>query len=54
MTLGVPGEIGERVVLAEADLRAAGRITAMTYAVAESVEVRDAELVPGEKPTSPA
>ncbi len=54
MTLGVPGEIGERVVLAEADLRAAGRITAMTYAVAESVEVRDAELVPVEKPTSPA
>jgi len=48
----VPSEVGERVLLAEADLRAAGRITAMTYAVSDSVEVRDAQLIPVEKPTA--
>ena len=52
MTLAVPAEVGERVVLAEADLRAAGRITAMTYAVSDAVEVRDAQLIPVEKPTA--
>ena len=52
MTLAVPSEVGERVLLAEADLRAAGRITAMTYAVSDSVEVRDAQLIPVEKPTA--
>ena len=52
MTLAVPPEVGERVLLAEADLRAAGRITAMTYAVSDSVEVRDAQLIPVEKPTA--
>ena len=52
MTLAVPTEVGERVVLAEADLRAAGRITAMTYAVSDAVEVRDAQLIPVEKPTA--
>ena len=36
MTLAVPAEVGERVLLAEPDLRAAGRITAMTYAVSGS------------------
>ena len=40
-----------RVQQAEADLRAAGRITvAPTYAEAETPEVRDAELIPVEKP----
>ena len=52
MTLAVPAEVGERVLLAEPDLRAAGRITAMTYAVSDTVEVRDAHLVPVEKPTA--
>jgi valyl-tRNA synthetase len=52
MTLAVPAEVGERVVLAEADLRAAGRITAMTYAASDAVEVRDAQLIPVEKPTA--
>jgi valyl-tRNA synthetase len=35
---------------AEADLRASGRISELAYAEGESVEVRDAELVPVEKP----
>lgn len=40
-----------RVRLAEADLRAAGRITGtVDYAEAEMPEVRDAELIPVEKP----
>ncbi len=40
-----------RVQQVEADLRAAGRITATpTYAEAETPEVRDAELIPVEKP----
>ena len=52
MTLAVPAEVGERVLRAEADLRAAGRITALTYAVSDTVEVRDAQLIPVEKPTA--
>jgi valyl-tRNA synthetase len=52
MTLAVPAELGERVLRAEGDLRAAGRITALTYAVSDAVEVRDAQLIPVEKPTA--
>ncbi|MEO6413482.1 MAG: valine--tRNA ligase [Pedococcus sp.] len=44
-------EWADRVRLAEADLRAAGRITGtIGYAEAETPEVRDAELIPVEKP----
>ena len=52
MARAVPTGVGGRVVPAEADRRAAGRITAMTYAVADAVEVRDAQLIPVEKPTA--
>ncbi|MGO4342241.1 valine--tRNA ligase [Pedococcus sp. 2YAF34] len=51
LVLAGPGQWVARVKQAEADLRAAGRITATpTYAEAETPEVRDAELIPVEKP----
>ncbi|WP_406831442.1 valine--tRNA ligase [Pedococcus sp. KACC 23699] len=51
LVLAGPGEWVARVQQAETDLRAAGRITAVpTYAEAETPEVRDAELIPVEKP----
>src|SRR6476661_2647872 len=51
LVLAGPAEWVARVQLAETDLRAAGRITATpTYAEAETPEVRDAELIPVEKP----
>ncbi len=51
LVLAGPGEWVTRVQRAESDLRAAGRITAVpTYAEAETPEVRDAELIPVEKP----
>ena len=49
--LAGPGAWTDHVRLAEADLRAAGRITGtVDYAEAETPEVRDAELIPVEKP----
>jgi valyl-tRNA synthetase len=51
IVLAGSGEWADRVRLAEADLRAAGRITGtIGYAEAETPEVRDAELIPVEKP----
>jgi valyl-tRNA synthetase len=51
LVLAGPAAWTGRVQQAEADLRAAGRITATpTYAEAETPEVRDAELIPVEKP----
>ncbi|MGA8978690.1 MAG: valine--tRNA ligase [Pedococcus sp.] len=51
LVLAGPTEWVARVQQVEADLRAAGRITATpTYAEAETPEVRDAELIPVEKP----
>jgi len=51
LVLAGPAQWVTRVQQAEADLRAAGRITATpTYAEAETPEVRDAELIPVEKP----
>jgi valyl-tRNA synthetase len=50
MTLVAPAAAVAHVRSAESDLRASGRITTLTYAEGESVEVRDAELVPVEKP----
>jgi len=51
IVLAGPGEWADRVRLAESDLRAAGRITGtVAYAEAETPEVRDAELIPVEKP----
>jgi valyl-tRNA synthetase len=51
IVLAGSGEWADRVRLAEADLRAAGRITGtIDYAEAETPEVRDAELIPVEKP----
>lgn len=51
IVLAGSAEWAERVRLAEADLRAAGRITGtVDYAEAEMPEVRDAELIPVEKP----
>jgi valyl-tRNA synthetase len=49
MTLVAPAASVEHVRAAEADLRASGRISELTYAEGEVVEVRDAELVPVEK-----
>ena len=49
MTLVAPSVSVEHVRSAEADLRATGRISELAYAQGESVEVRDAELVPVEK-----
>ncbi|MEO7448851.1 MAG: valine--tRNA ligase [Humibacillus sp.] len=50
MTLVAPAAAAAHVRSAEADLRASGRISALTYAEGPAVEVRDAELVPVEKP----
>ena len=51
LVLAGPPEWVARVQRAEADLRAAGRITATPgYAEADTPEVRDAELIPVEKP----
>jgi len=51
LVLAGPAAWTGRVQQAEADLRAAGRITATpTYAEAETPAVRDAELIPVEKP----
>jgi valyl-tRNA synthetase len=49
MTLVAPAASVEHVRAAEADLRASGRISELAYAEGETVEVRDAELVPVEK-----
>jgi valyl-tRNA synthetase len=49
MTLAAPGAVLGHVRAAEADLRACGRITDLAYTEADSVEVRDAELIPVEK-----
>ena len=53
MTLALPAAAAEHVRAAEADLRATGHIESLTYADGETLEVRDAELVPVEK-TPPA
>lgn len=51
IVLAGPSEWADRVRLAEADLRAAGRISGtLDYAEAEAPEVRDAELIAVEKP----
>jgi valyl-tRNA synthetase len=51
LTLAGPADWSARVRAAEADLRAAGRITgSVDYAEAETPEVRDAALIPVEKP----
>jgi valyl-tRNA synthetase len=51
IVLAGPVAWGDRVRAAEADLRAAGRITGtLDYAEAETPEVRDAVLIPVEKP----
>jgi valyl-tRNA synthetase len=51
IVLAGPAEWVDRVRLGEADLSAAGRITGtIGYAEAEAPEVRDAELIPVEKP----
>ncbi|WP_270887616.1 valine--tRNA ligase [Pedococcus sp. 5OH_020] len=53
MVLAGPAPWAELVRHAEADLRAAGRITgALDYAEAEMPEVRDAELIPVAKPNA--
>ena len=49
MTLVGPETTIAHVREAEADLRASGRISGLSYATGDSVEVRDAELVPVEK-----
>jgi valyl-tRNA synthetase len=49
MTLVAPAASVAHVQAAESDLRASGRISELAYAEGESVEVRDAELVPVEK-----
>jgi valyl-tRNA synthetase len=50
MTLVAPAASVAHVRAAESDLRASGRISELAYAEGEVVEVRDAELVPVEKP----
>jgi valyl-tRNA synthetase len=51
IVLAGPQEWADRVRAGERDLRAAGRITGdLAYADAEAPEVRDAELIPVEKP----
>lgn len=46
MTLAGPVADLDHVKSAEADLRAAGKVSGMTYADGEAIEVRDAQLVP--------
>lgn len=53
VTFAGPAEITDRVRAGEADLRAAGKITALQYADGETFEVRDAELIPP-PPKTPA
>jgi valyl-tRNA synthetase len=53
MTLAGPESALEHVRAAEPDLRASGRISDLSYAVADQVEVRDAELVPVQKQPAP-
>ncbi|HET7801062.1 MAG TPA: valine--tRNA ligase [Humibacillus xanthopallidus] len=54
MTLVAPEAALAHVQAAESDLRATGRISELSYAVGDHVEVRDAELVPVEKQPSKA
>ena len=54
MTLVAPATSVAHLRAAESDLRASGRISGLTYAEGEAVEVRDAELVPVEKAPSKA
>ncbi len=49
MTLAGPEAVLDHVRTAEGDLRASGHITRLSYAAADVLEVRDAELVPVEK-----
>lgn len=46
MTLAAPATVQDLVRAAEADLRAAGKVTDLTYAEGQVLEVRDVELVP--------
>ena len=46
MTLAAPASVQDLVRAAEADLRAAGKVTDLTYADGQVLEVRDVELVP--------
>lgn len=46
MTLAAPASVQDLVRAAEADLRAAGKVTDLTYAEGQVLEVRDVELVP--------
>ena len=46
LTLALPEAMTATVQACEADLRAAGRIQALSYAAADAVEVRDAVLTP--------
>ncbi|PWJ24607.1 valyl-tRNA synthetase [Branchiibius hedensis] len=46
MTLAAPAAVQDLVRAAEADLRAAGKVTDLTYADGQVLEVRDVELVP--------
>lgn len=46
MTLVGPAADLDYVKSAEVDLRAAGKVSGMTYADGEAIEVRDAQLVP--------
>ena len=46
MTLAAPATVQDLVRGAEADLRAAGKVTDLTYADGQVLEVRDVELVP--------
>ncbi|GAB3114709.1 valine--tRNA ligase [Janibacter alkaliphilus] len=51
VTLVAPSATAERVRLAEADLRAAGRLTgSLDHAVGDEVALRDVELIPFVKP----
>ncbi|GAB3072591.1 valine--tRNA ligase [Intrasporangium mesophilum] len=54
MTLVGPARQLEHVRAAEADLRASGRIGELTYADGDGIEVREAELLPVEKPPAQA
>ncbi|MBD2758448.1 valine--tRNA ligase [Yimella sp. cx-573] len=46
VTFAGPQQVIDAVKAGEADLRAAGKVTGLSYADAESFEVRDAELIP--------
>ncbi|HEU5242664.1 MAG TPA: valine--tRNA ligase, partial [Ornithinibacter sp.] len=54
MTLVGPAGQLDHVRAAEADLRATGRISELAYAEGDGIEVREAELVPVEKPPAQA